>query len=130
MHELGLCEGIVDAVVRRARGRRVTGARVRIGGHLVDAEVIRHGVAVAAVGTVAADAAVDLVLDPMVATCRGCGRAAPVADHVALVACPACGGLDLRLSGEDRVLLESITVESPGLGDVRPPDRLEGRPRT
>lgn len=130
MHELGLCEGIVDAVVRRARGRRVTGARVRIGGHLVDAEVIRQGVAVAAVGTVAADAAVDLVLDPLVATCRGCGRAAPVVDHAALVACPACGGLDLRLRGEDQVLLESITVESPAGGDDALPEQIEGRPRT
>ncbi|HET9289505.1 MAG TPA: hydrogenase/urease maturation nickel metallochaperone HypA, partial [Actinomycetes bacterium] len=31
MHELGLCEGILEAVERRAAGRRVNRVRVRVG---------------------------------------------------------------------------------------------------
>ena len=31
MHEVGLCEDVLDAVLRRADGRRVTGVRVRVG---------------------------------------------------------------------------------------------------
>ena len=31
MHELGLCEGVLEAVERRAAGRRVTRVRVRVG---------------------------------------------------------------------------------------------------
>ncbi len=38
MHELGLCEAIVAATVRRAAGRRVTAVRVRIGGVDVDVD--------------------------------------------------------------------------------------------
>jgi Fe-S cluster biogenesis protein NfuA len=33
VHELGLCEGIVEAAARRAGDRQVRGLRVRIGGH-------------------------------------------------------------------------------------------------
>ncbi len=33
MHEVGLCESIVDAALRRAAGRRATRVNVRVGGH-------------------------------------------------------------------------------------------------
>ncbi|MBM0237276.1 hypothetical protein JNW88_09080 [Micromonospora sp. ATA32] len=56
MHETGLSEAIVAAAVRRAAGRRVTGLRVRIGGHPVDPEVVAQGIQLAAAGTIAADA--------------------------------------------------------------------------
>ncbi|MCW3840544.1 hydrogenase maturation nickel metallochaperone HypA [Micromonospora yasonensis] len=112
MHETGLSEAIVAAVVRRAAGRRVTGLRVRIGGHSVDRDVVTQGIQVAAVGTVVADAALDLVLEPMTVRCHECGRSARVDDHLAMVACPACGGIDVEVSGSDDVVLESITVDS------------------
>lgn len=127
MHELGLCEGIVAAVLRRASGRRVTALRVRVGGHVADADVLRQGIALAALGTPADGAAVDLVLDPLVATCRRCGAAAPVVDHTALLGCPVCGGLDIDVSGEEGTVLESITVDA-GAGPDR--DRLAGRAST
>lgn len=111
-----MCEAIVAATVRRADGRRVTGLKVHIGGHLVDAGVVTQGIQLAAAGTVAQDAAVDLVLAPMSVYCNGCGRAAPVTDHLSTVACPGCGGLDIRLDGTDEVRLESITVEVGGGG--------------
>lgn len=113
MHELGLCEGIVAAVLRRANGRRVTAARVRIGGHPVDPEVIGQGFALAAAGTVAEDARLDLVLDPMRVRCPSCGHDAPVSDHLAMVACPACGDVGVEISGDDTVVLESIAVRPP-----------------
>jgi len=119
MHELGLCDAVVDAVLQRARGRRVTGMRVRIGGHPVDAAVVRQGIAMAAMGTVAADAEVDLVLEPMHVRCAGCGATTPVEDHRALAACPRCGGIDVVVVGDEQVLLESIVVERAE-GDVSP----------
>lgn len=111
MHETGLTEAIVSAAVRRAAGRRVTGLRVRIGGHPVDPEVVVQGIQVAAAGTVVAAAAVDLVLEPMTVDCRGCGRSGPIDDHLAMVACPQCGGVDIEVTGSDDVILESITVD-------------------
>lgn len=110
---MGLCDAMVQATLRRANGRRVHGVRVRVGGHLVDREVIAQGFRLAASGTVAEDAEVDLVLDPMTLECASCGRRAPVNDHLAMVACPGCGGLDITLSGMEGAVLESITVDAP-----------------
>ncbi len=112
MHELGLCEAIVAATVRRAAGRRVTGVRVRIGGHAIDADVVAQGIQLAAAGTVAQDVAVELVLEPMRMTCHGCGRVGPIEDHLGMVACTRCGGIDIDVTGTDDVRLESITVEA------------------
>lgn len=90
---------------------------MRIGGHSVDSTVITQGIQVAAAGTVAAGAAVDLVLEPMTVACHDCGRSAPVDDHLAMVACPRCGSVDIDVTGSEDVVLESITVDV----DVREP---------
>jgi hydrogenase nickel incorporation protein HypA/HybF len=112
MHELGMCEGIAEAVLRRADGRRVTSARVRVGGHAVDPDVIDQGFRLAAAGTLAEDAAIDLVMEPMSLRCHRCGNEQPVRDHLSMVACPQCAAVDIELIGNDRVVLESITVAS------------------
>lgn len=113
MHELGLCEGIVDAVLRRADGRRVRRARVRVGGHPVDPAVIEQGVRVAASGTVAEGLSVDLVMEPMVARCRGCGHETETSNAMALTACGRCGGVDVELAGDEAAVLESIVLTAP-----------------
>ena len=112
MHELGLSEAILEAALRRARGRRLTSVRVRVGGHPVDPAVINHGFQVAAVGTVAADAVVDLVMEPAVAVCRRCGHQESADDPLAAAICRACGGVDVHISGDEHVVLESIAVEA------------------
>ena len=105
MHELGLCEAIAAAIERRAGGRRVTWARVRVGGHAVDPAVIRQGVEMAAAGGAADGLDLDVVVDPARARCRSCGTEAAVSDAVGLVACQGCGGIDIEVvDGEDAVL--------------------------
>jgi hydrogenase nickel incorporation protein HypA/HybF len=113
-----LCEGIVEAAVRRAAGRQVRGLRVRIGGHRVDTAVIRQGVELAAAGTVVEGAALDLVLEPLVAHCRDCGHDAPADVAVALSACARCGGVDIEMTGSEQVVLESVTLTAAGAGTV------------
>lgn len=146
-----MCEGIVEATLRRAKGRRVTSVRVRVGGHPVDPEVVEQGFQLAAFGTVAEGATVDLVMEPMSLRCRGCGNESAVEDHLAMVACPRCAGIDIELIGDDEVLLESISLtvpptrphphapdEPPALATAPPVaaiydrlrDRLQGRPKT
>lgn len=122
MHELGLCEAVVEAVLRRAHGRPVTWARVRIGGHPVDPEVIRQGVAMAATGTAAESMELELVIDPLRARCRSCGGEEPVADALGMAACPRCGGIDIELVGAEAACLEAVGYPSR--------DRVEGRPPT
>jgi len=110
VHELGLCEGILEAVERRAAGRRVTRVRVRVGAqHRVVSSAFDQSFALVSQGTVADGAAVDLVVVPVSVTCLDCGHEAEAADPLA--ACPACGGLDLTTKGGDELILEAIHVE-------------------
>lgn len=62
MHEVGLCEGLLDVVERRATGRKVLSVRVRAGRDLRVVEpAIEQAFALVAEGTVAEGARVDLV---------------------------------------------------------------------
>jgi hydrogenase nickel incorporation protein HypA/HybF len=107
MHELGLCSSIVDAIERRAGERPVARVRVRVGRlHHVHPEAFDQSFAIAAMGTVAEEAAAELVLLPVVAHCGACA-ATWDADEVP-VACPTCGGVEIELLGGDELVLESI----------------------
>ena len=69
-----LCSSIVDAIERRAGERPVARVRVQVGRlHHVHPEAFDQSFAVAAMGTVAEDAAAELVLLPVTARCGSCG---------------------------------------------------------
>jgi hydrogenase nickel incorporation protein HypA/HybF len=107
MHELGLCTSIVDAIEHRAGARPVSRVRVRVGRlHHVHPEAFDQSFAIAALGTVAEDAAAELVLLPVRAHCQGCG-ATWDCDDIPL-ACAGCGSVDVELVGGDELVLESI----------------------
>jgi hydrogenase nickel incorporation protein HypA/HybF len=107
MHELGLCASIVDAIERRAGERAVSRVRVRAGRLLhVHPEAFDQSFAVAAMGTVAADAVAELVMLPVRSRCSAC-RAGWEGDEVP-VACPSCGSVQVELVGGDELVLESI----------------------
>ena len=109
MHEFGLCKDIVSAVERRADGRRVTAVRVRVGvAHRVSEHALAQAFTEVAEGTVADGAAIEVVSEPMRATCHTCGASADAQDP--FDPCAACGGTDLDVHGGDALLLESITV--------------------
>lgn len=113
MHELGMCDALVKATLQRAAGRRVRRVRVRIGGHPVDPDVVDQNFKLAALGTVAEDADVEVIAEPYRVVCQGCHETTPVAGPTELVACPRCGSFDVELSGSETVVLESITVDEP-----------------
>jgi hydrogenase nickel incorporation protein HypA/HybF len=112
MHEVGMCESLLDAVERRADGRRVLGVKVRIGAlHRVVEPSLDQAFELVAAGTVAEGAAVDLVVIPVQATCRSCGAVQECEDVP--VSCPTCGGVELELTGGDDFTLESIRLDEP-----------------
>ncbi|MFG1697647.1 hydrogenase/urease maturation nickel metallochaperone HypA [Nonomuraea sp. NPDC049309] len=113
MHETGMCDEIVQALLRRAEGRRVAAARVRVSfaGHRADPEVVEQGFRVAAAGTPAEDARIELITEPPAVSCGGCGARTPATDALALVACPRCGGVDVELAADTGVVVESITYQ-------------------
>jgi hydrogenase nickel incorporation protein HypA/HybF len=109
MHELGMCESVVDAVERRAQGRRVTSVKLHVGTlHRVVEPALQQAFAMAATGTVAEGAAVELVVVPLVATCRDCRAETKSEDP--LPTCAACGGTDVDVRGGDELMLESIQL--------------------
>jgi hydrogenase nickel incorporation protein HypA/HybF len=114
MHEFGLCEGIVDAVQRRAAGRAVARVRVRVGVlHQVVDAAFQQAFAHAASGTEAENAAVDLVVIPIQAACRVCQTGVVSTDVI--VMCPTCGGMDLDVTAGDELVLESIEYADPAV---------------
>jgi hydrogenase nickel incorporation protein HypA/HybF len=107
MHELGLCTSIVDAIERRAGDRPVTHVRVRVGKlHHVHPEAFDQSFAMAAMGTVAEDAAAELVLLPVRAQCATCTYVWEC-DEIPM-ACSECGSVQIELVGGDELVLESI----------------------
>jgi D-sedoheptulose 7-phosphate isomerase len=111
MHEFGLCEGVLDAVRKRAAGRQVAAIRIRCGVlHAVDAASMAHAFSVVADGTEAAGAAVDVVTVPASITCRDCGAAGESTDR--LSACGACGSVNVQVNGGDELTLESLSYAS------------------
>ena len=65
MHELGLCESLLEAVERRAAGRRVLGVKFRVGEqHRVVDEAFDQSFEIVAAGTVAEGAEVELEVVP------------------------------------------------------------------
>ena len=112
MHEIGLCEGIVEAVLRRAGGRTVTAVTVRAGvRQRVVLESLRQAFAMVAAGTVAEGAAVDLEVTPVMLSCRTCGDVNETMDPWAV--CPACGGEDVDVTGGDELTVVSLTLRGP-----------------
>lgn len=109
MHEISYCDQLLQAVERRAGGRRVLGIRVRTGvQHRIVEASLQQAFDMMAEGTVAEGAVVRCIPDPFDVACGDCGVTSKVAD--ALPSCPRCGGVDVALSGGNEVVLESIDL--------------------
>ncbi|TDE38218.1 hydrogenase maturation nickel metallochaperone HypA [Nonomuraea mesophila] len=108
MHEIGMCEGLVELIEQRAAGRRVTSARVRVGArHAVVDDAFGQAFTLAAAGSTVQDAVVELIITPMTVGCRACGCRTESVDPLA--ACPLCGDEGVDLTGGDELVLESVT---------------------
>jgi len=119
MHELGMCEGLVDLIERRAGGRRIVGARVRVGArHAVAGDAFAQAFALAAAGTAAEGAVVDLVVSPVTVDCRACGGRSASLDVLAV--CPPCGSAEVDVRDGDELVLESVAFGAGEAGKESP----------
>lgn len=64
-----------------------------------------------AIGTVAEGASLELVILPVIGTCRSC--AGTVSGEETALSCPHCGNGDLDHAGGDELILESIEYRAP-----------------
>lgn len=130
MHELGMCQSLVEAVERRAGGRRVARVGVRAGTLLrVAPAALEQSFQLVAAGGVAEGAGVELAVVPLQGRCRDCGGAFSSDDPTP--ACPACGSLATDAEGGDELMLEWVAYRDvPSAAPASPgaarDDRLKG----
>jgi hydrogenase nickel incorporation protein HypA/HybF len=104
MHEMAITQSVVDAVCGHAAGRRVHSVRVQVGALCaVVPDAMEFCFDLAAEGTVADGARLDLDVQPGSARCRTCGEEFALSDLILL--CP-CGSADVEvLTGRDLRIL-------------------------
>jgi hydrogenase nickel incorporation protein HypA/HybF len=104
MHEMAITQSVVDAVCGHAAGRRVHSVRVEVGALCaVVPDAMEFCFGLAAEGTAADGARLDLDVQPGSARCRTCGDEFALADLILL--CP-CGSADVEvLTGRDLRIL-------------------------
>lgn len=114
MHEVGLVDGIVEAVQRRAGERPVARFRVRIGTlHRASQGPMDQALELVAAGTNLDGATMELIQVPVTMTCRDCGAVAD-SDDIAAV-CTSCGSTAVDHAGGDELTLESIEYAGPAV---------------
>jgi hydrogenase nickel incorporation protein HypA/HybF len=114
VHEVGLVDGIVEAVQRRAGDRPVARFRVRIGTlHRASQGPMDQALELVAAGTNLDGATMELIQVPVTLTCRSCGASAE-SDDLGPV-CAACGSTELDHRGGDELILESIEYAAPAV---------------
>ena len=107
MHEMSYCEGVLEAVLRRAGDRQVSSIGVRIGViHRVVAEAFQQSFEIAAMGTVASAAVTKITVLPVHGHCMECRAEFHATDPAP--ACPECGALEVAVEGGDEVVLEWV----------------------
>jgi hydrogenase nickel incorporation protein HypA/HybF len=122
MHEMSYCEGVLEAVERRAGRRKVERIGVRIGAlHRVVADAFEQSFQIAAVGGPAEGATTELVVVPVMGHCMDCRKDFETADVT--IACPSCGSLDVAATGGDEVILAWLQY-----ADVATPAELPDEP--
>ena len=109
MHELGIVEDVIERVCESSRGARVTRVVLEIGRlTAVLPDAVRFCFELAAEGTLAEGARLDIIETPGRARCRACG--AELALDRPFGRC-ACGGTDLEwLAGEELRIKEMEVV--------------------
>jgi hydrogenase nickel incorporation protein HypA/HybF len=112
MHEAGFCHGVLHAVEDRAAGRPVARIGVRVGSlHRIVPAAFEQSFRMMAAGGVAEGASAQVTVVPAEGACGSCGGTFPSMDPP--IACPRCGGFDVRASGGDELVLEWVEYREP-----------------
>jgi hydrogenase nickel incorporation protein HypA/HybF len=104
MHEMAITQSVVDAVCEHAAGRHVQSVKLQIGALCaVVPEAMQFCFELAAQGTIADGARLDLNVQPGSAHCRSCGDRFELRDLILLC---HCGSADVEvLAGRDLRIL-------------------------
>ncbi len=115
MHELAVCQSLLEQVQRVAAdhgAERVERIRVRIGPLSgVEPELLTSAYTIAAAGTIAEGAELDIEPAPVRVHCITCGAETDALPNRLL--CGACGDWHTRLVSGDDLLLASLELSVP-----------------
>ena len=113
MHEMAITQSVLNIVLEAAAGagaKKVTVIRIKMGEYCdVVPGVMREYFTVAAAGTPAQGAVLDIERKPVTMLCRTC-RWQGVVDK-RRIRCPECEGTDLKLLTGREFYVESIEAE-------------------
>ena len=113
MHEMSLCQGIVEIIRERAAldgFQRVRVVRLQVGAlSHVEPEALVFGFDVVSRGTPAEGAVLDIERPPGEAFCMDCTRTMPIA--VRGDGCPECGGYKLMITAGDELRVKKLEVD-------------------
>ena len=115
MHELSVCLSLLDQVetiAHQHRATRVERIVLRIGPLSgVEAQLLMSAYPLAAAGTIAEQALLDIEIAPVRVSCNKCGAESEVPSNRLL--CGQCGGFETRLVSGDEMLLAHLEMSVP-----------------
>jgi hydrogenase nickel incorporation protein HypA/HybF len=108
MHELAIAENVLDTITARTADRKVHVVRLEVGKLSgVSADSLRFCFELAAAGTAADGAVLDIVEPAGRARCRTCAQEFVLEDLILLC---ACGSSDVRVLAGDELRILSVEV--------------------
>ena len=115
MHEMSICQGLINQVERIAREKgasRVESIVLSIGPLSgVEPELLNRAFEIACAETVAENSVLEIETGPVVVECRKCGASG--AAEVNRLLCPSCGDWQVNLVQGDEMLL--LRLELSGI---------------
>jgi len=113
MHEMALCEGIIEIVEEEARKRsfsRVKAVCLEIGAlSHVAPEAMRFCFEAVATRTIAQGAALEIIETPGLAWCMACSKSVEIKQRHE--PCPSCGSYQLQVTGGDEMRVKELEVD-------------------
>lgn len=108
MHELSITQSVVDTVLERTQGRRVTTVRLQVGALSgVVADAMRFCFDLVTSGTALEGAGLEIDEVAGMALCKDCGDQFVLSDLILL--CP-CGSADLSVESGRELRIVSVEV--------------------
>jgi hydrogenase nickel incorporation protein HypA/HybF len=114
MHELAVCQALIEQVERVARdnaARRILSITVSVGPLSgIEAKLLEHAYPLAAAGTVAEEAKLVVVTVPVRVRCRTCRAETEAASNRLL--CGSCNDWQVDVIAGEEMLLQRVEIET------------------